>query len=177
MMIGEPEEAPSLKTCAIRCLGEPRCKAVGFGVSAGKEGSPSPERLSMLSDGRRKGSCALLRLASVYIHEQYQQFIRKLAVKLFRRPVNDNELTRFFDVAKKRYETDENVLDAVQSALTMMLCSPKFLYKYEGDSLNLDDYAIASRLSYFLWNTLPDDRLIKLASEGSLTFACPMDRA
>ena len=101
-------------------------------------------------------------------HKQYQQFIRKLAVKLFRRPVSDSELTRFFDVAKKRYETDENVLDAVQSALTMMLCSPKFLYKYEGDSLNLDDYAIASRLSYFLWNTLPDDRLIKLASEGKL---------
>jgi len=101
-------------------------------------------------------------------HKQYQQFIRKLAVKLFRRPVNDNELTRFFDVAKKRYEMDENVLDAVQSALTMMLCSPKFLYKYEGDSLNLDDYAIASRLSYFLWNTLPDDRLIKMASEGKL---------
>jgi len=49
-----------------------------------------------------------------------------------------------------------------------MLCSPKFLYKVEGDSLNLDDYAIASRLSYFLWNTLPDDRLIKLASEGKL---------
>ena len=101
-------------------------------------------------------------------HKQYQQFIRKLAVKLFRRPVSDSELTRFFDAAKKRYETDKNVLDAVQSALTMMLCSPKFLYKLEGDSLNLDDYTIASRLSYFLWNTLPDDRLIKLASEGML---------
>jgi len=102
------------------------------------------------------------------LHKQYQQFIRKLAIKLFRRPVSDGELSRFFDVAKKRYETDQNVLDAVQSALTMMLCSPKFLYKVEGDSLNLDDYAIASRLSYFLWNTLPDDRLIKLASEGKL---------
>ena len=101
-------------------------------------------------------------------HKQYQQFIRKLAIKLFRRPVSDGELARFFDVAKKRYETDQNVLDAVQSALTMMLCSPKFLYKVEGDSLNLDDYAIASRLSYFLWNSLPDDRLIKLASEGKL---------
>ena len=99
---------------------------------------------------------------------QYQQFIRKLATKLFRRPVSDSELTLFFDAAKKRYETDDNVFDAVQSALTMMLCSPKFLYKYEGDSLNLDEYAIASRLSYFLWNTLPDDRLIKLASEGKL---------
>ena len=101
-------------------------------------------------------------------HKQYQQFIKKLAIKLFRRPVSDGELARFFDVAKKRYETDQNVFNAVQSALTMMLCSPKFLYKYEGDSLDLDDYAIASRLSYFLWNTLPDDRLIKLASEGKL---------
>lgn len=101
-------------------------------------------------------------------HEKYQQFIRKLAIKLFRRPVSDRELKRYIDIAKKRYETDENVFDAVQAALTSMLCSPKFLYKYEGDSLNLDDYVIASRLSYFLWNSLPDDRLIKLASEGKL---------
>ena len=101
-------------------------------------------------------------------HEKYQQFIRRLAIKLFRRPVSDKELKRYFDIAKKRYETDENVFNAVQAALTSMLCSPNFLYKYKGNSLNLDDYSIASRLSYFLWNSLPDDRLIKLASEGKL---------
>tara|TARA_Y100000588_G_C14245210_1_gene921145 strand:+ start:32 stop:2554 length:2523 start_codon:yes stop_codon:yes gene_type:complete len=101
-------------------------------------------------------------------HEKYQQFIRKLAIKLFRRPVSDKELKRYIDIAKKRYETDENVFNAVQAALTSMLCSPNFLYKYKGNSLNLDDYSIASRLSYFLWNSLPDDRLIKLASEGKL---------
>ena len=82
--------------------------------------------------------------------------------------MSDEELKKYFDYAKKRYEADPNVFNAVQSALTMMLCSPRFLYKYEGDSLTLDDYAIASRLSYFLWNSLPDDRLIKLASEGKL---------
>lgn len=101
-------------------------------------------------------------------HKEYRNFIRKLATKLFRRPVSDEELKRYFEVARKRYETDQNVFDAVQDALTMMLCSPKFLYKYEGDSPDLDDYAIASRLSYFLWNSLPDDQLIKLASEGKL---------
>ena len=73
MLIGEPAEAPSLKSCAVRCLGDPRCKAVGFGVSAGEEGSPSPERLSILSDGRRKGSCALLRAANT--HPDYAEFI------------------------------------------------------------------------------------------------------
>ncbi|MFL2436740.1 MAG: DUF1592 domain-containing protein [Verrucomicrobiales bacterium] len=101
-------------------------------------------------------------------HEKYQQFIRKLAIKLFRRPVSDGELKPYIDIAKKRYETDENVFNAVQAALTSMLCSPNFLYKYKGNSINLDDYSIASRLSYFLWNSLPDDRLIKLASEGKL---------
>ena len=101
-------------------------------------------------------------------HEKYQQFIRKLAIKLFRRPVSDGELKRYIDIAKKRYETDENVFNAVQAALTSMLCSPNFLYKYKGNSIDLDDYSIASRLSYFLWNSLPDDRLIKLASEGKL---------
>ena len=101
-------------------------------------------------------------------HEKYQQFIRKLALKLFRRPVSDGELKRYIDIAKKRYETDENVFNAVQAALTSMLCSPNFLYKYKGDSIDLDDYSIATRLSYFLWNSLPDDRLIKLASEGKL---------
>ena len=64
MLIGEPEEAKSPKICAIRCLGEPRCSAIAFGVPAGVEGSPSPERLSILSDGRRKGSCALLRASN-----------------------------------------------------------------------------------------------------------------
>ena len=78
------------------------------------------------------------------------------------------ELKRYIDIAKKRYETDENVFNAVQAALTSILCSPNFLYKYKGNSIDLDDYSIASRLSYFLWNSLPDDRLIKLASEGKL---------
>ena len=101
-------------------------------------------------------------------HEKYEHFIRKLAIKLFRRPVSDGELKRYIDIAKKRYETDENVFNAVQAALTSMLCSPNFLYKYKGNSIDLNDYSIASRLSYFLWNSLPDDRLIKLASEGKL---------
>ena len=101
-------------------------------------------------------------------HEACQNFIRKLATKLFRRPVSDEELNRYFEASKKSFEADGNVSNAVQDALTMMLCSPNFLYKHEGGSLELDDYAIASRLSYFLWNSLPDDRLIELAAEGKL---------
>ena len=109
------------------------------------------------------------RLKGEQPREQYRKMIKALATKLFRRPLGDQELNRFLDVANKSFQTDQNVFNAVQSALTMILCSPKFLYKYEGDSRNLDEYSIASRLSYFLWNSLPDDRLIQLASEGKLT--------
>ena len=101
-------------------------------------------------------------------HKQYQEFIRNIALKLFRRPVSNDELEDYFDIAKKSYGKDENVFNAVQAALKIMLCSPNFLYKNEGNTVELDDYAIASRMSYFLWNSLPDDRLMKLASEGKL---------
>ena len=101
-------------------------------------------------------------------HKQYQQFIRNIALKLFRRPVSNTEMQDYFDIAKKSYEKDKNVFNAVQAALKIMLCSPSFLYKYEGNTVELDDYAIASRMSYFLWNSLPDDRLMKFASEGKL---------
>ena len=49
-----------------------------------------------------------------------------------------------------------------------MLCSPKFLFKQEGESGPLDNYAIAARMSYFLWNSLPDEILFELASQGKL---------
>ena len=49
-----------------------------------------------------------------------------------------------------------------------MLCSPKFIFKNEGESEVLDDFAIAARLSYFLWNTLPDFTLFELAKQGKL---------
>ena len=49
-----------------------------------------------------------------------------------------------------------------------MLCSPKFLFKQEGESGPLDNYAIAARMSYFLWNSLPDEMLFELARKGNL---------
>jgi len=100
--------------------------------------------------------------------QQYREFVEKLATRLFRRPVSDKDLKRYYDIANTSYDVDKNVFNAVQSALKVMLCSPNFLYKYKRDVRELDDYAIASRLSYLLWNSLPDDRLLKLASEGKL---------
>ena len=59
-------------------------------------------------------------------------------------------------------------IKAMQVGYTAILCSPDFLYLRE-DSGQLSDYEIASRLSYFLWSSMPDDELFKLAATGKLT--------
>lgn len=86
--------------------------------------------------------------------------IRTFAARAFRRPVTDDDVAPFLKVAAAKPE-------GVRTAIEAILCSPQFLYLYENDG-PLDDYAIASRLSYFLWNTMPDATLMKLASQRKL---------
>ena len=57
--------------------------------------------------------------------------------------------------------------DAMRMAITGALCSPEFLYRRESPG-KLDDWAVASRLSYLLWDSVPDDALIALAAQGKL---------
>ena len=59
---------------------------------------------------------------------------------------------------------DAKVIKALQAGYTAMLCSPRFLYLQEPEG-ELDDYAIAPRLSYFLWSSMPDDQLFELANK------------
>ncbi len=94
--------------------------------------------------------------------------LSRLAEKLFRRPVSDSEMQPFFTQAKKEFDEGRNIYSGLQAGIRGMLCSPHFLYKHEGESDALDDYAIASRLSYFLWNSVPDELLFELAQQGKL---------
>ena len=88
------------------------------------------------------------------------EVIRAFCERAFRRPVSDEDIAPFVKVASARE-------DGVRVALEAILCSPQFIYLYENDGA-LDDYALAARLSYFLWNTMPDDTLMELASRGKL---------
>jgi hypothetical protein len=92
--------------------------------------------------------------------------------RAFRRPVADEQLERylaFFDRAEGRGEPFEQ---AVKLALTAVLVSPHFLYRNEFGPVDgeyrLDDYQVASRLSYFLWMSMPDEALFALAAAGRL---------
>lgn len=89
------------------------------------------------------------------------------AERAFRRPVDENVVQPFADFALQQLEAGTPFHEALKSGYRAVLCSPRFLYFQESPGA-LDDYAIASRLSYMLWNRPPGDELLKLAAAGKL---------
>ena len=90
------------------------------------------------------------------------------APQAFRRPLSQGELESFVDLAKPAIEEGRNFVDALRITLRSMLNSPQFLM-FDGAPGKLDDYALANRLSYFLWKSMPDDELFAIAADGKLT--------
>ncbi len=103
-----------------------------------------------------------------------QEVLAKFMRRAYRRPVQDSEvksLLRFF--AKVRPASD-SFEEAIRETLALVLVSPDFLYLVEPkdadrkSSTPITDYELASRLSYFLWSTMPDAKLFALAESGKL---------
>ena len=101
-------------------------------------------------------------------YEACQPILKQLAQKLFRRPVSETEMQQIYVQAKNEFAQERSIYCGLQAGIRGMLCSPNFLFKQEGASGTLDDHAIASRMSYFLWNSLPDEKLFELAKQGKL---------
>ena len=86
-----------------------------------------------------------------------------LVRRAFRRPVTADEIDELMPFVEKADTIDQGV----QLALEAILVSPGFLFRIE-PAKNLDDFQFATRLSYFLWSSLPDDELFQLAAEHRL---------
>jgi Protein of unknown function (DUF1592)/Protein of unknown function (DUF1588)/Protein of unknown function (DUF1585)/Protein of unknown function (DUF1587)/Protein of unknown function (DUF1595)/Planctomycete cytochrome C len=87
--------------------------------------------------------------------------------RAFRRPVKAEEVQRYVKLVKARLAAHDAFEVAMRRAYRAALCSPDFLFLKEPVG-KLDDWAVASRLSYFLWNSMPDDELLALAEKGKL---------
>lgn len=87
--------------------------------------------------------------------------------KLFRRPVSNEVRQQYIDIVHERIEKGDGFELAMRVAYRNALVSPDFLYHVE-PAAEPDDYALASRLSYFLWNSLPDEQLMKHVETGEL---------
>ncbi len=99
-----------------------------------------------------------------------QQFLPRA----FRRPVTNDEVNQYVKFVELATEQGESFRGSMQIALQAILISPHFLFRVEdgrrqdGPHEVIDDYALASRLSYFLWSTMPDDELLELAGQNKL---------
>ncbi len=100
-------------------------------------------------------------------HADAVRLLRKLLPKAFRRPVTESEVQPFAKLVAESMEAGQPFEAALRTGYKAVLASPKFLYLRESPG-RLDDYALASRLSYFLWSTMPDETLLQLAHSGSL---------
>ncbi|MEO8271829.1 MAG: DUF1592 domain-containing protein, partial [Aureliella sp.] len=109
---------------------------------------------------------------SVYARELLGDFARRA----FRRPVDDDNLDRLVGLAESVYGPGHDTFESgIAKSMTAILASPRFLFREESRSAAasedfplIDEHSLAARLSYFLWSTMPDEELARLAEAGEL---------
>jgi hypothetical protein len=106
------------------------------------------------------------------------QFVRAFGLRAFRRPLRDPEIQRYAKAFHEQARSSGEFLEGARVVVEAMLQSPNFLFHLEaGPDGRSNDYDIASRLSYLLWNTMPDQALFEAAAKGELRTAADREKA
>ena len=112
------------------------------------------------------------------VEQKVRERLREFLSRAFRRPVDDKTLDRYSDFAMKKIDSGEDFAEVMKSVASAVISSPRFLYLHErtenpgGDRLiaqPVSDLELASRLSFFLWGSLPDQELRELATRKKLS--------
>jgi hypothetical protein len=125
-------------------------------------GNLKQEPLPGASDAKR------LEVVSPQPMEDADRILRSFARRAFRRPVSDADIAPFLARVEARLTEGYSFEQAMRVGLKAVLVSPSFLFFREKAATGLDDFALASRLSYFLWSSMPDETLFRLAEAGKL---------
>jgi len=118
------------------------------------------------------------------VRDAATQTLTPFVKRAFRGPVTDADVSRFVDIVEMATDDGELFEQGIQFAMQAVLVSPRFLFRIETDRRPDDpmaerpvtDYELASRLSYFLWSSMPDDELFLLAERGSVRDADVLKR-
>ncbi len=105
-----------------------------------------------------------------------REIVNRMMSRAYRRPSTAAEVDRVLELVEAVYADDGNFAEAIGLGLQAMLVSPHFLFRVELDPppddadgiRELNDFEVATRLSYFLWSSMPDDELFELARHGTL---------
>src|SRR5690554_625597 len=104
-----------------------------------------------------------------------EQIITEIGSRAYRRPLGETDLSELLAYYRDGFERG-GFEEGIRTALTGILASPFFLYRVEeapagvapGEIYRIDDLTLASKLSFFLWNSIPDDELLAAAQQGAL---------
>jgi hypothetical protein len=108
--------------------------------------------------------------------EAAQRLLERFATRAFRRPAEPGEIERLLGLYDQQRAAGKSHVEAARVPLLSVLVSPQFLFRIERDradrdeagAFRLSDWELASRLSYFLWSSMPDEELFRLCAEGKL---------
>jgi mono/diheme cytochrome c family protein len=112
-----------------------------------------------------------------------RKIIGALARRAYRRPVSDNDLETLLSFYQKGRNEGGTFDSGIEAAIQLILASPEFLFRFEPDPptlaagavYHISDLELASRLSFFLWSTGPDEQLLNLATLGKLKEPAVLD--
>jgi len=112
-----------------------------------------------------------------------ERIVTSAARRAWRRPVTKAEIAPLMGLVGNTVRQGLSLYDGIQTALEAILVSPQFLFRIERDAdpgnpaaiHRVSDVELASRLSYFLWNSMPDDELLSLAEAGKLSNPATLD--
>lgn len=153
---------------SIRCEGEQPLEVVSLELR---------EREVEATDERKERHRRLLGLEALKPverpREEARRIIREFGRRAFRRPLEEQEFETYVALFDQTLEAGAPFEEAIKLPLKAMLVSPHFLFRLETAPESeaaqpIGDYELATRLSYFLWSSTPDDRLLELAGENKL---------
>ena len=104
---------------------------------------------------------------------QVRDLLKNVATRAFRRPIDDSQLNDIFAFYSSARSTGADFTAALKDALSAVLCSPEFLYRFDAldgpeKEVRLSSHQLAGRLANFLWASVPDEKLLKAATADKL---------
>jgi hypothetical protein len=146
-------------------------------------GDPSMDRLTIEGPSNPKGANETPSQQRIFVcHPSAQAqeltcartILSTLARRAYRRPVKDSDMEQLLSFFQKGRNAKGTFEAGIESALQLILANPEFLFRFEEPANSpsginrIDDVALASRLSFFLWSSIPDEQLLSLATKGRL---------
>lgn len=130
------------------------------------EAWPPPSRAKLLGEADPQATSL----------ENAREILSRLLPRAFRRQTRPDEVDSYLGLTKLAIDAGRPFVDALRVGIKAILCSPEFLLREEPGATDsehepamISDEALASRLSYFLWSSMPDDELLRLAGDGLLS--------